>query len=202
MLVNVKFLFILILTFSSFNGSSFEEEKEVYEISMHQNIERKKLVRELPESISRFDLNFESLKVLKDIEKDNHQMYLLAKIIHCELSYKGEEYLDDKTAVGIVILNRVLSDRFPNSVEEVIFQPRQFSPISDGRWYSNEPTELDYLAAKQALDYKKVVGDNGQVINEAVFFMNPAGSSEANRNWFKRELTYLDKIGQHEFYAF
>ena len=55
---------------------------------------------------------------------------LLARLIQCEAG--GESY-DGKLAVGSVVINRVKSSYFPNSVSGVIYQSGQFSPVASGR---------------------------------------------------------------------
>lgn len=56
---------------------------------------------------------------------------LLAAIIQCEAD--GEPY-EGKLAVGSVVMNRVASSSFPNTVMGVIYQPGQFSPVASGRF--------------------------------------------------------------------
>ena len=56
---------------------------------------------------------------------------LLAALIECEAG--GEPY-EGKLAVGSVVLNRVASSHFPNSVVGVIYQSGQFSPVASGRF--------------------------------------------------------------------
>lgn len=55
-----------------------------------------------------------------------------------------------KVNVANVILNRVNSNKFPNTIESVVFQKKQFSPISDGRYYTVKPTEDTLLAIEYA----------------------------------------------------
>ncbi len=52
---------------------------------------------------------------------------LLANLIYCEA--RGESY-EGKVAVGSVVINRVLSERFPNTVVGVIYAPGQFAPVT------------------------------------------------------------------------
>ena len=65
-------------------------------------------------------------KVKKYSEKDLRYM---STIIYCEA--RGESYAGQK-AVGIVVMNRVRSKKFPNSIKKVIYQSGQFSPVSNG----------------------------------------------------------------------
>ncbi len=57
------------------------------------------------------------------------ELRYMTTIIYCEA--RGESY-QGKKAVGIVVMNRVRSDKFPDSVKEVIYQRGQFSPVSNG----------------------------------------------------------------------
>lgn len=58
-------------------------------------------------------------------------LYLLGAIIQCEAD--GEPY-EGKLAVGSVVMNRVRSSYFPNTVSGVIYQSGQFSPVASGRY--------------------------------------------------------------------
>ena len=92
---------------------------------------------------------------------------LLAAIIYCEAG--GEPY-EGKVAVGNVVLNRVKSVAFPDTVEAVIRSPGQFSPVASGRFdrilTSGRIPESCYQAAEDAM--------NGiSYVNVCLFFKNP-----------------------------
>ena len=76
--------------------------------------------------------------------------YLLAAIIQCEA--RGEPY-DGKLAVGSVIMNRVRSSYFPNTVSGVIYQGGQFSPVASGRlaYRLEQGVASDCMSAAQAV---------------------------------------------------
>lgn len=59
------------------------------------------------------------------------EMVMLAQIVRAEA---GNQCLEGKKAVVDVVLNRLYSDKFPNTIEEVIFQERQFSCVKDGNF--------------------------------------------------------------------
>lgn len=68
---------------------------------------------------------------------DAEESYMLMKIAMAEA--EGES-VEGKALVMLVVLNRVWSDGFPNTIEEVIFEPGQFSPVVEGgRYYTTEP---------------------------------------------------------------
>lgn len=67
---------------------------------------------------------------------------LLASIIFCEA---GNQPYEGQVAVGAVVLNRVNSGSYPNSIEEVIYQPGQFGPASTG-WLNQVRNSGGYTA--------------------------------------------------------
>lgn len=117
-------------------------------------------------------------------------VYWLARIIHAEA--QGEPF-DGKVAVGSVILNRVHSSQFPNTVYGVIFDQQngytQFSPVIDGSIYNN-PGSDSIRAAEAALSGQRPVGD-------ALYFLNPDKSQSF---WITDNRQYMTAIGGHEFY--
>lgn len=64
------------------------------------------------------------------VEVDEDTLMLLAALIHCEAG--GEPY-EGQVAVGAVVMNRVRSGRYPNTIREVIYQKGQFSPAMSGK---------------------------------------------------------------------
>lgn len=113
---------------------------------------------------------------------------LLAKLINAEA--RGEGYRG-QLAVGAVILNRLASDKFPNSLREVIYQRTkggyQFSPVGDGS-INLPPSPSALKAAKEAI--------KGEDPTEgALFFYNPQLSTD---NWIKT-LPVTKVIGNHVF---
>lgn len=117
-------------------------------------------------------------------------LYWLSRIISAEA--RGE-ILAGKIAVGNVVLNRVASKSFPNSIKEVIFEVTggiyQFSPVLDGSIYQT-PTEESVIAAKLVLDGASAASDS-------LYFFNP---SKVTATWIVRNCTYRVTIGNHAFY--
>lgn len=117
-------------------------------------------------------------------------VYWLSRIIEAESS--GEPMLG-KLAVGCVVLNRVASADFPDTIYDVIFDTSwggQFEPVSNGTIY-NTPSEESILAAKLCLDGASVVG-------ESLYFLNPAKSTSF---WAVNNAKFVATIGSHDFYA-
>ena len=114
----------------------------------------------------------------------------LARIIHAESS--GEPLLG-KIAVGNVVLNRVKSPSYPNTIYGVIFDRKygvQFSPIIYGTIY-NTPDYQSVLAAKICLE-------GFDISDGALFFLHPEISTSS---WIPSNRPYLFSIGSHDFYG-
>mgnify|MGYP004498622671 CR=1 FL=1 len=113
----------------------------------------------------------------------------LSKIVHAEA--QGEEHTG-KIAVANVVLNRVQSSEFPDSVYDVIFDRRygvQFTPTANGAIYNN-PLSSCVLAAKEALYGASPVG-------ECLYFFN---DKIAASSWISQNRSYYTTIGNHKFY--
>ena len=116
-------------------------------------------------------------------------VYWLSRIISAEA--KGEPLLG-KIAVGNVILNRVRSSAFPNTIYGVIFDKKygvQFTPAANGTIYAT-PTEESVVAAKICLE-------GYTVSNGILYFVNPV---KAPNSWASKNRAYFGKIGNHAFY--
>ena len=109
---------------------------------------------------------------------------LLARIIWAE---SGNQPLEGMIAVGNVVLNRVASERFPNSVYDVVCQAGQFDPVRNGS-INTTPSDEAVLASYFCLEGVNTVGD-------ALFFQNPSSSGVIFSG-----LSYIATIGDHVFY--
>lgn len=121
---------------------------------------------------------------------DSSSVYWLSRIINAE---SNGEPLRGKIAVGNVILNRVKSPEYPNTIYNVIFDTNygvQFEPVKNGT-IENTPSEESILAAKLCLDGASVVGDS-------IYFLNPAKSESL---WAVKNCVYVATIGSHQFYV-
>lgn len=97
-------------------------------------------------------------KIISEQVEEPDELYeevnLLARLIHAEA--RGES-LTGQVAVGAVVMNRVADRRFPNTIGEVIYQPRQFCPVSRGT-LPREPGESSREAARRALEGEDPTG--------------------------------------------
>lgn len=119
---------------------------------------------------------------------------VLCRIVEAEA---GGEDLEGRMLVANVVLNRVINKHFPDSVHGVVFAHRgsryQFSPVSNGSYYSVHVSKGTRTAVRKALQGK----DTSQ---GALYFMERALADSGNASWFDRCLTRLFRHGCHEFY--
>lgn len=117
------------------------------------------------------------------------EVYWLSRIINAE---SGGEPFKGKIAVGNVVLNRMRSPSYPNTIYGVIFDRKngtQFSPVVFGTIY-NSPNEDSVIAAKICLE--------GYSLSDSIlFFMNPR---IATNNWISKNRPFAFRIGNHDFY--
>lgn len=118
---------------------------------------------------------------------DAEDSYLLARIAMAEAEGCNTQ---TKTLIIMCVLNRVWSDEFPDTIEEVIFQENQFSPIDNGRWDRVEPNEGCYEAVKVVMEAKYDYSGG------ATYFENCADED----NWHSRNLEFLYESEGIRFY--
>ena len=125
----------------------------------------------------------------REARHDAVDLYWLSRIISAES--RGES-LSGQIAVGNVVLNRVKSPGFPDTIPGVIFDRVdgvQFEPVKNGTVY-DEPTAQSVEAARRVLEGENVIGD-------ALYFYAPALSQGV---WINANRTYAQTIGCHRFY--
>ena len=116
----------------------------------------------------------------------NNESELLARIVHAES--KGEPYLG-QVAVAAVILNRIDSPDFPNTLAGVIYQPGAFEPVSNGTINQDVPSDASARkAAREALNGYDPTGG-------CLYFFNP---DTATSKWIWSK-TIVKTIGKHHF---
>lgn len=140
---------------------------------------QKQLAEEMAKSRQAAQSSWRDISQVTFTEDDR---YLLANLIYCEAG--GEPY-EGQVAVGAVVINRVLSSVFPNTLSGVVYQRKQFEPVSTGRLAlalaENRATASCYRAADEAMTGVTNVGT-------CVFFRTPIPGLEGIN------------IGGHVFY--
>ena len=127
-------------------------------------------------------------KFTKDVTDKEYE--ILCRIVQAEA---GDQDVYGRILVANVILNRVNYEKeFPNDIEGVVFEKKQFSPISNGAYYRVVVDELTTEAVDRALageDYS----------DGALYFFMRSATAKSTASWFD-SLTFVVKYGCHEFF--
>lgn len=146
------------------------------------------------EKRDRLELSTDKLAVMSgganyyELNYDAELLYWLPQIINAEAKF---ESLAGQIGVGNVVMNRLRSPDFPDTIFEVIYDTEhtvQFEPISTGGIFQ-EPTEQATIAAYLCLEGYSTVGGS-------LYFVNP----EFGSGWFDSSLELVETIGHHNFY--
>jgi spore germination cell wall hydrolase CwlJ-like protein len=155
--------------------------------------------KEETEEVTEEDKEDKKDKEKEEKSSDNYtkaDLRLLSALIYCEA--QGESY-NGKLAVGIVVMNRVRSGAFPDTVKGVIYQKYQFSPVRSGALdralaqydkgnFTSSSEKECIKAAKAALSGKKVLKINGKEVDFSKYL------------YFSGRLKgYTCQIGNHQF---
>ena len=145
----------------------------------------------------------EEMEETEPTEADSGRVYELSeedydallRLVEAEAS--GED-IKGKMLVANVVLNRVESSSFPDTVKEVIYQRHngraQFSPVATGKIDRVAVSEETVEAVERAL-----CGEDESC--GALYFVAPAYADAANHRWFQKNLTWLFSYNGHEFYT-
>ncbi len=110
---------------------------------------------------------------------------IMARTIHGEA--RGEPYMG-QVAVGAVIINRILSNEFPDTIKGVIYQKNQFTAVSDGQIHYT-PNNTAYRAAREAINgVDPTLG--------SLYYYNP--ETAQNKSFFNTR-KFVVSIGDHVF---
>lgn len=127
----------------------------------------------------------ENNNLIQSLDFGYEDATMLEKI---SIAEAGGESVECMAQVMLVVLNRTWSDEFPDSIEAVIFEENQFTPIINGSYDRAVPNEK----SRQALDM--VMGGWNESQN-ALYFESCSGSS-----WHSRNLEFLFQVDTMRFY--
>ena len=137
------------------------EEKLKYWKEYEKELEAQKIKEDLARWEEIQNMEKEDWSGVEYVPKDG-EAYLLAAIIQCESD--GEPY-EGKLAVGSVVMNRVRSSSFPNTITGVIYQKNQFAPVASGRLAYRLEAGVNDTCKRAALEVL-----NGNITNNCLFF--------------------------------
>lgn len=116
-------------------------------------------------------------------------------LLHIVAAEAGGCDTQGQILVANVILNRVANGQFPDSIEGVVFQKNQFSPVLAGTLWDTPVTD----AVRESVDRALAGEDYSQ---GALFFSARARLGDESMAWFDRNLEWLFEHDGHEFYTF
>ena len=117
---------------------------------------------------------------------DQEALFWLSRVISAE---SGNQPLAGKMAVGNVVMNRVASPIYPNSVQGVLAQKNQFTTYRNGALANRTPSQACVIAAKLVLDGGVVEATEG-----ALYF------DSSSNSWAAKNRQYITTLGGHKFY--
>jgi spore germination cell wall hydrolase CwlJ-like protein len=153
--------------------------------------------REMMQSISSPERTVDYSVLVNEnaIYLDKESIEILCRIVEAEAGTEDEK---GRILVANVVMNRVESSRFPDTVKGVVFQKSgglyQFSPVANGRYYRVTVSEETRKAVEKVLRGK----DESQ---GALYFVNRYAANTEYMNWFDRRCTSLFSYGRHEFFS-
>lgn len=129
----------------------------------------------------------ECQSIICSYDWDSEDAELLCKIAMAEA---GNQDTEGKALVMLVVLNRAWGDNeFPDTIRDVIYQPRQFSPVLEGKFEDVVPDKDCW----EALELVETGWDESQ---GALYF-----ESKSDSTWHEDNLKFLFKHGDHYFYT-
>ncbi|USB34016.1 cell wall hydrolase [Paenibacillus sp. YPG26] len=172
--------------------------------ALNKALEKRKIVKEQPITAAKIDktippkqIFFTRTALLSPEDKSKstwkyalseEELLLLQKIVMAEA--EGEPY-EGKVAVANVVLNRLRSANYPDTIREVVYQKFQFSPVRNGRLKRVTPNKDTVRAVTEALHGRKEVSD------DTYYFLSIKLASDLT---VARTQKKIKQIGNHTFY--
>ena len=184
-IVKVKAIINVIITLIFFiiclvvsNHTDTSEQDTTQEITViPKQIEKPKAISDIST-----DIIMSKSKVIQDIISEttydkftNDEIHLIEVTVQHEVGNFSENY---QTLVAELIYNRLMSEQFPNTVEEVLYQEGQFCGIED--WYSS-----DIVVDDTTKDVVKSVFNKETTSHNALYYYNPELSADYAIEWFE-----------------
>ena len=176
--------------------SEIEEIKtEVESLRKENNILKldikilEKNIEKNSEEISRLSSEYESLNYGRRVDLTDNELQLMYYLVEAE---SGICSIEERRLVASAIINRILDERFPETLEDVVTQRNAFTPVHNGSLYENDYTTETVIAVHDALVEDHVDG--------GVFFMNESISDPKNVRWFKSNLELVANAEYMDFY--
>ena len=173
------------------------EDASRMEIVYSRASQNRKIIYDLLEETAEIEegvsVQEETTEYVYDLSE--RDMELLLRIVEAEAGCEDE---DGRILVANVVLNRMESELFPDSVAEVVLQTNngvsQFSPVSSGSIWTVEVSEETREAVEKALEGEKIS-------QGALFFAARKYADSKRMKWFDEKLDFLFEHGGHDFFT-
>lgn len=192
----------LVFLFGTICVNGFAENRQAVGIAREIKLDERILATKHSSTIGIMNVAVSGQRVLEVSELQNTNLFnltsdeidILSKIVEAEAGNQDDE---GRLLVANVVLNRMESEKFPDSVKEVVLQQEngvsQFSPVANGRIWQVKISEETKKAVERAL--------SGEDISEgALYFVSRKYADSEKMKWFDNHLTYLFEHGGHEFF--
>lgn len=198
-LVLVYVLFLVCFLYIKGNEEKIGEEKAAYESTLDEVYRADNAAMEMgiisAASSGQRIVDYQTLDKEYKYDLTDRDMEALLRIVEAEA---GGEDQEGKLLVANVVLNRVESEDFPDTVYDVVFQRSrgvtQFSPVKNGRYWTVEVSDDTIRAVERAL-----AGED--ISCGALYFAARKHADSKRMKWFDEKLTYLFAHGGHEFFT-
>ena len=139
------------------------------------------------EELEVYDLDTANKAILVSGDEfyDEDNLYWMSRVITYE---SGNQPTAGQIGVGNVVLNRVESSRFPDTIKKVIFQQGQFAPVAAGAIYL-DPYDISVVCAKMVFEGYNTVG-------KSLFFQQ----GRYGANWISQNTKFVITIADHNFF--
>lgn len=165
-----------------------EDKEDIQEVSHF-----KKILQSI--SSPKRTVNYDVLVNEDAIFLDKESYEILCRIVEAEAGSEDEK---GRMLVANVVMNRVKSSRFPDTVKGVVFQNEggicQFSPVANGGYYRVKISETTRKAVEKVLR-----GEDES--RGALYFVNRYAAAAEYMYWFDTKCTPLFSYGRHEFFS-
>ena len=170
---------------------------DILEDSIRKDMDREEVFRSAVEEEVRKQVEQTAAEAEKKARKkravilyDDYDLECLLRIVEAEAGGQDER---GRILVANVIINRVKDREFPDNLYDVIYEPGQFQPVASGVIDRVSVSDLTRQCVYRALEGEDYSGGS-------LYFMNRRGSTNENKKWFDRRLTFVMAHGGHEFF--
>lgn len=177
------FLSSLFIGVSPLYGAEINIQDKIDQIEYLKETNKEEYLIQYKNIVETYSYKIDPPETIYDVTTAE-EFYFLAQVVEAEIENGSFE---QKVNVASVIINRVNSDKFPNTFYEVLKQRKQFTPVLTKIYKNKIPTQSTIYA----IEYAYMIEDT---TNGALYFHSGKSS------WHKNNLNFIFDDGKHKFY--